>query len=87
MLLSLLALGFSTICGIGCVLNRLRDFRATQKRTNPGSGPWQETPTKEEVDQMGQTTWALFHTHVGLFMVGVLLLAITLLLTYGGKLK
>jgi len=86
-LLSLFALGLSTICGIGCVLNRLRDFRATQKRTNPGSGPGQDTPTKEEVDQMGQSTWVLFYTHVSSFMAGVIFLAATLLLTYGGKLR
>jgi len=86
MLLSLLTLGSSAICGVGCVVNRMRDFRATQKRAHPESGS-RDTPTKGEVDQIGQTTWLLFHSHVGLFVIGMILLAITLLLTYGGKLR
>jgi hypothetical protein len=44
-------------------------------------------PSKEDVDVMGAITWALFYSHILLFVLGVIFLAATLLLTYGGKLS
>jgi len=84
MVLSLLALGFSAICGLACVVNRLRDFRGTAKRARNDSSP--ETPTKEYLDGLGRATWVLFYSHIVSFALGVVLLATALLLTYGGKL-
>ena len=84
MILSLLAFGFSAICGLACIVNRLWDFRGTAQRARDNSSP--ETPTKACLDRLGQATWVLFYSHVIAFALGVALLAIALLLTYGGKL-
>jgi hypothetical protein len=84
MSLSLSALSVSAICGLLCVVNRLRDSRGTAKRTRSESSS--ETPTKEHLDELGRTTWVLFYFQLSAFAVGVWLLATALLLTYGGKL-
>lgn len=84
MLLSLLALGSSAICGLACVVNRLRDSRGTAQRVRSDSS--REAPTKEYLDGLGRATWVLFYCHLSAFALGVALLAAALLLTYGGKL-
>ncbi len=84
MLLSLLALSFSVVCGLGCILNRLGDFRGTAKRARDDSS--QDAPTKAHLDRLGRTTWVLFYSHLIIFALGVALLALALLLTYGRKL-
>jgi hypothetical protein len=82
MILSLLALAFSAICGFICVLNRLLDFRGTARRAcnHP------KAPTKDELRDMGNLTWVLFYVQLGTFAIGAGALAVTLLLTYGDKL-
>jgi hypothetical protein len=84
MILSLLALGFSAICGLACVVNRLWDFRGTAQRAR--GNPSSDTPTKEYLAGFGRTTWVLFYSHLFTFALGDALLATALLLTYGGKL-
>lgn len=84
MILSLLTLGLSAISGLACIINRLWDFRGTAQRARDNSSP--ETPTKACLGGLGQATWVLFYSHLIAFAVGVALLAIALLLTYGGKL-
>jgi hypothetical protein len=84
MLLSLLALTFSAICGFACVVNRLWDFRGTAKRARSDSSS--EAPSKEHLDGLGRITWVLFYFQLFAFAFGVAVLAISLLLTYGGKL-
>jgi hypothetical protein len=84
MLLSLLALALSAISGFACVFNRLRDFRGTAKRARSDFSS--EVPTKEHLDKLGRTTWVLFKFQLFTFAFGVIALAISLLLTYGGKL-
>jgi len=83
MLLSLSALAFSAICGLACVLNRLRDFRATAKRAR--NAP--DAPAQDELRGVGGITWGLFYAQVFSFALGIAAIAITLLLTYGGKLR
>jgi 4-hydroxybenzoate polyprenyltransferase len=83
MLLSLSTLAFSAMCGFGCILNRLRDFRGTAQRAR--SSP--DAPAQDEMRGLGTTTWGLFYAQVFSFAVGVAAIAITLLLTYGGKLR
>lgn len=83
MTLSLLALGLSTISGGVCVVNRLRDFRGTARRAG---GSLSEAPMKEDLRSLGRRTWILFSVQLIAFAVGVLALAFSLLLTYGGKL-
>jgi hypothetical protein len=82
MILSLSALALSAICGFICVLNRLLDFRGTARRAcnHP------KAPTKDELRDLGNLTWALFYVQLGAFAIGVGALAFTLLLTYGRKL-
>lgn len=79
MILSLLALGLSAICGLACVVNRLRDFRGTAQRARNSDNH----PELDGLRQLGRITWGLFYTHLGAFAAGVILLAVSLLLTYG----
>jgi hypothetical protein len=83
MILSLSALVLSATCGFVCVLNRLLDFRGTARRACDHP----RAPTKDELRDLGNRTWVLFYFQLGLFATGVGALAVTLLLTYGGKLK
>ena len=83
MLLSLLALVLSAICGLMCVVNRLWDFRGTARR----ACRLPEGPTKEELRGLGVLTWALFYIQLTAFTIGVAAVATALLLTYGGRLS
>ena len=83
MILSLLALGLSAFSGGVCVVNRLYDFRGTAKR----AGGLSSASTKEHLRRLGRRTWCLFRVQLIAFAVGVLALAISLLQTYGGKLR
>ncbi len=84
MVLSLVALSLSTICGLACIVNRLWDFRGTAQRARDDSSP--QTPTKPYLDRLGQATWVLFYSQLIVFALGVAFLAIAMLLTYGAKL-
>jgi hypothetical protein len=83
MILSLLALALSGICGFTAVVTRLWDFRGTARRACDHSA----APTKDELRGLGTVTWVLFYVQLGAFALGVGALAFTLLLTYGGKLS
>jgi hypothetical protein len=82
MILSLGAHALSAIFGFICVLNRLWDFRGTARRAcnHPNA------PTKDELRDLGDRTWILFCVQLVAFGIGVVALAVTFLLTYGGKL-
>jgi hypothetical protein len=82
LLLSLLALAVSAICGLACVIVRVRDFRDTARRAS--NHP--DAPTMEDVRTLDRATWWLFNVHVIAFALGVSALAATLLLTYDVKL-
>lgn len=82
MLLSLLALAVSVVCGLVCVVLRLIDFRGTAQRARGK----EDAPGRDELRGLGRRTWNLFYVHLVGFGVGVILLAIALLLTYGGRL-
>ena len=83
MILSLLALALSAVCGFACVVNRLWDFRGTARRA------WgkEEAPTQDELRGLGAVTWVLFYVQLATFALGVVALTVALLLTYGGKLS
>src|SRR6266478_3235429 len=53
--IALMALSLSVVSGLFCMLNRLRDFRGTAQRAK--NSP--EAPPREELDQMGKSTWIL----------------------------
>ena len=82
MLLTLLALAVSVVCGLVCVVLRLIDFRGTARRARGK----EDAPGRDELRGLGRLTWTLFYIHLAGFGVGVSLLAIALLLTYGGRL-
>ncbi len=82
LILSGLSLATAAAIGLWCSLNRLWDFRGTTKR----AGDKPDAPSKEELDNIGKRTWTLFYIVLGGFAVGVVALAFSLLLTYGGKL-
>jgi hypothetical protein len=84
MILSLVALSFSAICGLFCIVNRLWDFRGTAQRARDDASP--DAPTKPYLDGLGRRTWILLYSQLFAFALGVILLATALLLTYGGKL-
>ncbi|WP_156820431.1 hypothetical protein [Thioalkalivibrio thiocyanodenitrificans] len=77
--ISLLALMVSVGLGIWCVVNRLRDFRATakvarmreQKKSDEEMGPLRVLSEK-----LGNKTWSIFWWQIGTFGVGVLLLVL-----------
>jgi hypothetical protein len=82
MLLSLIALAISAICGLVCVINRLRDFRGTSSRARGK----EDAPDQDELRGLGDVTWRLFYTQLTGFAVGVVALGLAILLTAGGKL-
>jgi len=76
-LLSLLALLASAGLGIWCVINRLRDFRATTKvarMREDGKSETEMEPYRALYKKLGKETWWLFWWQIGTFGVGILLL-------------
>ena len=82
MLSSFLALAISGLCGLACVVCRMRDFRGTAQRARGG----REAQSLRQLRGVGRCTWCLFYVHVCGFCLGVVLLALTLLRTYGDRL-
>lgn len=82
MLSSFVALGTSAVCGLACVVCRMCDFRGTAQRARGG----REAQSLRRLRGLGRCTWCLFHVHVCGFGLGVVLLALTLLRTYGDRL-
>lgn len=87
--LSLLALLASVGVGIWCVINRLRDFRATTKvaRMRKDEVPEPEVePVRALSRKLGEKTWLLFWWQIGLFGLGILLLVVGISASVSGKL-
>ncbi len=82
MILALVTLGISAVCGIICVINRLNDFRGTARR----ACGHEQKPMKEELRGLGNWTWGLFYAQLVGFGVGVAAVGIALVHTYGSKL-
>jgi hypothetical protein len=79
---SLAGLTLSAFFGFICDLCRLWDFRGTARR----ACQYGEAPSKDELRELGETTWVLLYVQLGTFLLGVIALAGALLLSYGGKL-
>ncbi len=87
--LSLFLLVVSVGLGIWCVVNRLRDFRATtkvarmreDKKTDEEMQPYRDLYTR-----LGKETWALFFWQIGTFGVGTLLLVLGITASLSEKL-
>jgi hypothetical protein len=74
---SLVILLISVGLGIWCVINRLRDFRATTRvaRMREGGKSDAEMAADRALsDSLGKITWKLFWWQIGTFGVGVLFL-------------
>lgn len=82
-LISLVAMSICAVAGFASILIRLWDFRMTTRRAH--NDPL--APSLEEVRLFGKVTWRLLFFQIAVFAIGTLFLAITLLLTYGGKLR
>jgi len=71
---SFVALLSSIGLGIWCVINRLRDFRATTKaaRLREGGGSQDDIrPYRVLYEKLGEKTWWLFWWQIGTFGVGI----------------
>jgi hypothetical protein len=86
---SLLLLLASTGIGIWCVINRLRDFRATERAAlmrEHGSSNDEIEPYRKLYDKLGRRTWCLFWWQIGTFGFGILLAVLTVAASVGTKL-
>jgi hypothetical protein len=73
---SMLLLILSIALGIWCVVNRLRDFRATTKaaRMQENGKPAEDIqPFRDLYKKLGEKTWCLFWWQIGTFGVGIIL--------------
>lgn len=72
--LSVLLLFLSSGLGIWCIINRLRDFRATMRaaRMRELKKPNEDIqPYRELYERLGKRTWLLFWWQIGTFGVGI----------------
>lgn len=87
--LSLLILLASVGLGIWCVINRLRDFRATTKvarMREEGKSDEEMQPHRALYKKLGEKTWGLFWWQIGTFGVGVLLFVLGIAASVSEKL-
>ena len=68
---ALITLLLSVAFGVGCVVNRLRDFRETMKAAR-GRDSTEANDARALATRLGQRTWALFWWQIGTFGAGVL---------------
>ena len=79
---SFVTLAISGVCGLACVVCRMRDFRGTAQRVRGAP----EARSRQELHGLGRWTWRLFYVHVVGFGLGVALLTIALFRTYADRL-
>src|SRR5262245_44263863 len=86
---SMLTLVLSIGLGIWCVINRLRDFRATQKTARlreDGRSEEDLQPYRDLSEKLGSRTWRLFWWQIGTFGAGILLTVLALFMILSQKL-
>ena len=87
--LSMLLLLASTGIGIWCVVNRLRDFRATTRAARlreEGKSDDEIQPYRMLYERLERRTWCLFWWQIGTFGVGVLLTVLGVAASVSAKL-
>ena len=87
--LSLLLLAVSVVLGVGVVVNRLRDFRATKEAARlreEGASEAVIEPYRVLYRRLGARTWGLFWWQLGTFSFGVLLTVAAIIGAVGHKL-
>jgi hypothetical protein len=78
-IISLISLLASVALGIFCIINRLRDFRATKEaaKLREQNQPDEEIKKYRDLyDTLGKRTWNIFWWQIGSFSLGVLLFII-----------
>lgn len=83
---SLIILLISGAFGIWCTINRLRDFRATQKITNlkcEDSNHSELPELRALTKKLGNRTWGIFLFQIGTFSTGILILVLSVALNLG----
>jgi hypothetical protein len=86
---ALLTLLASVGLGIWCVVNRLRDFRATEQVTcmlQKGLDDSEIQHLRALSDRLGKKTWSIFWWHIGTFGIGVVLVVVGVAVTVTSKL-
>lgn len=79
----------SVAIGIWCVINRLRDFRATEKaaRMRKNEKPNEEIqPYRDLYKKLGKRTWILFWWQVGTFGIGIFFTILSVMASLSQKL-
>ncbi len=87
---SLVALLLSIGLGVWCVVNRLRDFRATTqaaRKREAGASPEDIEPLRTLYTRLGRRTWVLFWWQIGTFLVGVCLVVASVTIAMWSKLS
>jgi hypothetical protein len=85
---SILTLLFSIGLGIWCVINRLRDFRATTKaaQLRESGRPIAEIqPYRDLYKKLGKVTWRLFWWQIGTFGIGIVFAVFEVWTSLSGK--
>src|SRR3989338_8581731 len=77
--ISMLSLLLSVAAGLWCVVNRLRDFRATTEtvhKREDGASDLELQPLRTLTRTLGKRTWLLFWWQISAFGAGILLLVL-----------
>lgn len=80
-LISLLLFLFSICFGILCVINRLRDFRATKNAARlreKGAASSEVKKHRDIYERLGKRTWKLFWFQIVTFGLGILLVVVAI---------
>lgn len=86
---SMFLLVLSVAIGIWCVINRLRDFRATTKAAQMREKERSDEdiqPYRDLYNKLGKKTWVLFWWQVGTFGVGIFITIVGVLASMSQKL-
>lgn len=81
LILSLLLMLLSVALGLACVINRLRDFRATTeiaRNREDGASELELQPLRIFTRTLGERTWLLFRGQITTFSLGILLLVVAI---------
>jgi hypothetical protein len=87
---SLGLLSLSLVVGAAATVSRLLDFRKTAKLVRAKDQPNSAEPIvelRDGVRRQERITWCLFWIQIALFGIGVTCLVVSVVATYGGKLR
>lgn len=84
--IALAALLLSVGIGIWCMVNRLRDFRATMAVNRKGANASDVADKRALADRLGERTWKLFWGQISTFGVGIASTVVGVVGVYGNKL-